>query len=267
MLADEEKPKYYDEYLAIWNAKDYQNDEIDFDKKYEELSIVMEKYAKLNKHFITIYNLKKQKTLFISDNYVEVLGYSISQEQFKRWSAFLWMRDLPIIQSYFMLELSIFYKKTVQPLLKPDGKAKSLTWYMHNFKLSAPNSHQRNIGLTCSALEITPSGKMEVILIVDKDLTSIIKDPECWWFDIRINDEITYSYHYLEKKFVNKSILSDREKEILLLAEKGFETKEIAEKLLISSHTVDKHRKNMLEHTGAKDTSMLIQICRMGKLI
>ena len=61
--------------------------------------------------------------------------------------------------------------------------------------------------------------------------------------------------------------MSDREREILLLVREGKETKTIAEQLFISPHTVDKHRKNMLEYTGAKDISTLLQICEAGKII
>jgi DNA-binding CsgD family transcriptional regulator len=41
------------------------------------------------------------------------------------------------------------------------------------------------------------------------------------------------------------------------------ESKEIATTLFISSHTADNHRRNALARTGAKDTTALVQICRM----
>jgi DNA-binding CsgD family transcriptional regulator len=37
--------------------------------------------------------------------------------------------------------------------------------------------------------------------------------------------------------------------------------------LFISSHTVDNHRRNMIAKTGAKDTTALIQICKMVGII
>jgi DNA-binding CsgD family transcriptional regulator len=51
------------------------------------------------------------------------------------------------------------------------------------------------------------------------------------------------------------------------MVEQGKESKEIAELLFLSPHTVDKHKKNMIERTGAKDSSSLIHLCKAGKII
>ncbi|MFU8812506.1 MAG: response regulator [Balneolaceae bacterium] len=49
-----------------------------------------------------------------------------------------------------------------------------------------------------------------------------------------------------------------REKEILLLIVKEFTNQEIAEKLYISPRTVDAHRRNLLQKTGARNTAGLV---------
>jgi DNA-binding CsgD family transcriptional regulator len=76
-------------------------------------------------------------------------------------------------------------------------------------------------------------------------------------------------HHFLSinKKDIPHDILSVREKEILSLIAEGKESKEIADMLFLSSHTVDNHRRNMINKTGARDTTSLIQICRMGGII
>jgi DNA-binding NarL/FixJ family response regulator len=51
--------------------------------------------------------------------------------------------------------------------------------------------------------------------------------------------------------------LTDREVEILIHLTKGLSSKEIADKLNISVHTVVSHRKNLLEKTGIKSLSGL----------
>lgn len=56
----------------------------------------------------------------------------------------------------------------------------------------------------------------------------------------------------------DESLLSDREKEILLLICKGFTNNEIADTLYISKRTVDKHRANILEKTNCKNTANLV---------
>lgn len=52
--------------------------------------------------------------------------------------------------------------------------------------------------------------------------------------------------------------LSSREREILLLVCRGLSNQEIADRLFISKRTVDKHRANILEKTGCKNTASLV---------
>lgn len=52
--------------------------------------------------------------------------------------------------------------------------------------------------------------------------------------------------------------LSARETEILLAVCRGLSNQEIADELFISKRTVDKHRANILEKTGCKNTASLV---------
>lgn len=51
-----------------------------------------------------------------------------------------------------------------------------------------------------------------------------------------------------------------REKEILQLAARGLTTQQIADELFISSHTVDSHRKNLMEKFEVKNISSAIKL-------
>jgi len=63
------------------------------------------------------------------------------------------------------------------------------------------------------------------------------------------------------------SFLSRREKEILLLMCEGFNSKEIAEKLVISPSTVHSHRSNIMAKLGLNSRYELIQYARQSGLI
>ncbi|MBU2914491.1 MULTISPECIES: response regulator transcription factor [Reichenbachiella] len=56
-----------------------------------------------------------------------------------------------------------------------------------------------------------------------------------------------------------QTALSKREKEILHLIVEEFTAQEIAEKLFISQHTVNTHRKNLLSKLGVKNTAGLVK--------
>jgi len=53
--------------------------------------------------------------------------------------------------------------------------------------------------------------------------------------------------------------ISKREKQILRLVSYEYSTKEIAQQLYISAHTVMSHRKNLLEKMSVKNTAGLVR--------
>lgn len=61
--------------------------------------------------------------------------------------------------------------------------------------------------------------------------------------------------------------ITDRELEILELIVKEFTNQEIAEKLYISSRTVDAHRRNLLQKTGARNTAGLVKYAFQHNII
>ena len=52
--------------------------------------------------------------------------------------------------------------------------------------------------------------------------------------------------------------LTSRETEVLELVVKEYSNKEIADSLFISMRTVDAHKRNLIEKTGAKNTAGLV---------
>ncbi len=65
----------------------------------------------------------------------------------------------------------------------------------------------------------------------------------------------------------DKNELSKREIEVLKLLTKGLSSKEIAQKLFISTHTVISHRKNISEKTKIKSTSGLTIYAIINKIV
>lgn len=61
--------------------------------------------------------------------------------------------------------------------------------------------------------------------------------------------------------------LSPREKEILGLIAEGFTNPQIAEKIFLSTFTVDSHRKNMLAKLNVKNTASLVKLAVERHLI
>ena len=67
---------------------------------------------------------------------------------------------------------------------------------------------------------------------------------------------ITIKHNHLSYRTIK---LSDRELEVLFLIAHEYKNREIADMLYISEHTVDSHRKNLLNKLIAKNTAGLVR--------
>jgi DNA-binding NarL/FixJ family response regulator len=65
----------------------------------------------------------------------------------------------------------------------------------------------------------------------------------------------------------DEDALSEREIEILVEVCRGLSNQEIADKLFISKRTVDKHRANILEKTGCRNTANLVVYAIKNRLV
>ena len=94
------------------------------------------------------------------------------------------------------------------------------------------------------------SGIDEVIEAIDQAMM------EGSYFSPQLMMSITRHMHLDET--TSDDPLSEREKEILMAICRGLSNQEIADELFISKRTVDKHRANILEKTGCKNTAALV---------
>ena len=73
--------------------------------------------------------------------------------------------------------------------------------------------------------------------------------------------------NFLDENTEKYLVLSERKKEILKLICEEYTSKEIAEKLCLSSLTVDTHRKNLIDKLGVKSSIGLVKYAMLFNLL
>lgn len=66
---------------------------------------------------------------------------------------------------------------------------------------------------------------------------------------------------------VYRDFFTAREKQIIVLVEKGFTNEGIAERLFISKHTVATHRKKIFRKAGVNNATRLVEFCKKNGII
>jgi DNA-binding CsgD family transcriptional regulator len=81
------------------------------------------------------------------------------------------------------------------------------------------------------------------------------------------NNIIMYDYNFEQKCIDGPKTFSEQEKKIVVMLAQGDDTKTIAQKLFISPHTVDTHRRNLIKKTNSVDTTGVVAIAKLINLI
>ena len=85
--------------------------------------------------------------------------------------------------------------------------------------------------------------------------------------DFYIGKHLLLKANNLDSELSKRINITDREREILKFLVDGFNTSEISEKLIISEHTVNSHRKNLRKKFNVSSTTELISFILKNKII
>ena len=216
------------------------------------------------KHYYFILNFFNRQIEYIHPTVEEILGCKPEEFSFEYIFKIMHPDDAPVIQAKESAAIEFFYNRV--PLEKIPYYKSSYT-----FRVSGPKGDWKNILHQSIALEVAENGRVHHSLSVHTDITFLNPLPDNKISFIGIGGEP--SYYALSTDPV--SILqpepifeiSARELEVLRLLSEGLSSKQAADMLHISTHTVDTHRRNLLKRTGAKNLLELAVKCLKQGLI
>ena len=248
---------YIDIYRQLL-ATDAVKNHLHLDKHYKHL-IKIDQFLPIANSFFMLVNTLDQRYDYVSQNFKHLLGYE-TEKMIKEGPEFwlsvihpqdraVWLRIIDDLVNFTMAKV------------KPEDRTRLV--YTFNYRVKHLNGNYQNFHTFLNTLELDDHGKP---VLAVSHYTAIGKDEERPMIGSikMLNDNDVYETlfykNYTQIDFTEA--LTKRERDIVLLLSLNKTSKEIGEKLFISSHTVDKHRRNILKKLNFKSTGELIQYCK-----
>ncbi len=231
-------------YNELLNSQSFVETDLDYavlDRHIEMLNSL----NVLDTSLISIFDLNKKKHIYLSSRFESVLGYNIKQaheegnEYFnKKFHPDDFMMALKTGNHFFKIGLGLDPEIRAQYKMISDyrilnGKGNYVRVIEQQHLLE--NDIHGNMWLALGVMDISP----------DQDLRTSYRS--------RMVDLKNGDLYELNQKELKPS-LSNREQEVLKMISSGLRSKEIADKLFISVHTVNTHRQRIIEKLDVNNT-------------
>lgn len=263
-MKGEEKiyPLGFDEFSE--NIKVAFNEKVDYKKVFEKDILEIPKYA-IGSYFWFIPDNANLTIVDVSDNLHELTSYE--KDEWKKYSPeFLSPIMHPDDWIYFMggVDFMLKYLEKITPLERKN--------YRFNIyaRLKNSNNDYRWMVIQFPRILYNEVGKGLSSLIVVSDLSNfdIVNQPVMSLIDTT-NVRKPFQRAFIEKdsEKIYCSHITKREREILSLMIVGNNSPQIAEKLFISYHTVENHKRNLRKKTQCKTSAELVYFVLKNNLI
>ncbi|NLP58188.1 helix-turn-helix transcriptional regulator [Lutibacter sp. B1] len=224
-------------------------------EKHIKKIIELDFYYPYNTTFFCITNTVDQKFEYISKNFSSCLGLN-SKKMMDEGMDYFWSRFHPDDIEVWIQSLKHLMEFTMNELGDEKRRRMSYTW---NYRLKNGNNKYVNIIQNTTPLQFDEFNKPVIGLAHYTVLDSRIKMDICASAKY-LNDKDEYQTLFFSN-LSNKNLLdmiSNRERDIMRLLLLKQTSSEIGEKLFISKHTVDTHRRNILKKLNLNSTGELI---------
>ena len=216
---------------------------------------------------ILVYSLEKFEPLYVSENAENALGYSV--EELLKAKSFFFFKLLAFQQITAPLKVAKWLRAFWAIEKNKVAHPKKMETYLCGIRSKSANGMSKTFLMRNSYL-VGPNYELpKNVVFYFTDITHLFRGNFYWVLLRSIGLFKSYSKLLTSGSSNREStnLITEREKEILIQFAEGKSNKEIGEFLKISTGTVEKHRRNMLEKTGARDTTALIHFCKLCKVL
>ncbi len=224
--------------------------------------IELDRYLPYSSTFFCVTNTQDLKFEYISKNLCSCLGIdpSLLKTQGMRY---FWSRIHPEDIEVWLTAMNQLMEFTLSEIKETDRDKTNYTW---NYRFKDGNDTYVNIVQNTTPLAFDLEKKPIIGLAHYTVLDSKIK-MEITASAKLLNDNNEYETIYFNN-FSQKLLqggISNRERDVIRLLVLNHSSKEISEKLNISPHTVDTHRRNILKKLKISSTGELVGMLKFNK--
>lgn len=213
---------------------------------------------------VAIFDASQASYVYISDMVERALGYKA--ERFLTGGldftfSIVHPDDLPGLVRF--LEMEMDYLDAM-----PERQHRLNYRSSYDYRLRCLNGNYMRVLQRNAILDLDEEGNACRMLLIISNVSHLKKNDSMMINIVRDqHTDLLYTYNTESHTLSTDNYLSKRELEILRLLGRDFTSKDIADQLFISVHTVETHRRNMLEKTNIKDTSKLVSFAEAAGLI
>ncbi len=223
--------------------------------------IELDAFLPYNSTFFCVTNTQNLSFEYISKNMFSCLG--LKNDVLKSGGMrYFWSRIHPVDLEQWLIALNDLMNFTINEISVEDRKQMSYTW---NYRFKNSRNEYVNIIQNTTPLEFDVNNKPIIGLAHYTVLNSKIKMDVCATAKL-LNTKNEYETRYFNN-FSQKLLtdgITNRERDIIRLLVLNYSSKEIADKLFISSNTVDTHRRNILKKLSISTTGELVGMLKMN---
>jgi DNA-binding CsgD family transcriptional regulator len=224
--------------------------------------IDLDNYLPYSSTFFCITNTQSLTFEYISKNYNSCLGLN-ADELRANGMRYFWSRIHPEDLENWLKALNELMEFTLTNIKAEDRPRANYTW---NYRFKNSQDVYVNIVQNTTPLALDSAGKPIIGLahytVLHPDIKMNIS-ASAKLLNAQNEYETIYFANYGQKLLSNG--ISNRERDVIRLLVLDFSSKDISEKLNISSHTVDTHRRNILKKLNISSTGELIGMLKTNK--
>lgn len=251
-----------DDLFSIWNTKPAYKDEY-FEKLYLESNPILTETFNMARTLPVVVDVKKMVQKYVGLDPKNWWGWSLDEmfgEGVKSYMALIHPEDLVVHEqiNYLLFET----------LATCSQEEKHQLRILFNFRLKKSDGSYIEISQLTRIVELDSEGNIQTLLVLLQEINYINVSRKCYirFWGIPAKEKL-YEYRLLNQELVELGTLTERETEIARHVVTGQESQAIAHQLFISKHTIDTHRRRILQKFQLKNTQELMHFVFVTRLL